>query len=53
MVREAAAHQGHRSRTRLIVMFGAGVVATGIAAVFGTWLYAPIIGWAIAPASPT
>lgn len=43
-----ARRTAHLSRTRLLVMFAAGVAAAAIAAVFGAWLYAPVIGWAVA-----
>jgi uncharacterized membrane protein len=35
----------HRRRTRLMFSAAVGVVATVIAAAFGSWVYAPAIGW--------
>ncbi len=35
----------HRRRTRLMFSAAVGVVATALAAVFGSWIYAPAIGW--------
>jgi hypothetical protein len=35
----------HRRRTRLMFSAAAGIVATVLAAAFGSWIYAPAIGW--------
>ncbi len=40
-----------RSRGRLIVMVGVGVVAAGLSGATGAWRYAPLIGWDAAATS--